>query len=125
MYNILLNQTKKEPFNWHYHRKTITKVFKFLRKKKNGGFCALQRNGGGPSNGWCEIDHVRKEKSENIVFYHWQNWFDFKLDGQLYLNWRGDGNAIVSAFKNENLDVEWDGSDDKCIIINFQYRKKK
>ena len=54
-----------------------------------------------------------------VIFWDFLNWFNFKLDGQLYLNWRGDGNAIVSAFKNENLDVEWDGSDDKCIIINF------
>ena len=29
------------PFNWQYHRKTITLVFKYLRIKKNGGYCAL------------------------------------------------------------------------------------
>ena len=35
------------PFNWQYHLKTITSVFKHLREKKNGGFCTLQRKGGG------------------------------------------------------------------------------
>ena len=37
----------------------------------------------------------------------------------LYLNWRGDGKAIVDAFKLKNLHVDWNGSENNSIIIDF------
>ena len=96
----------------HARRKTIAKAFAELRQR---GFLALQRHTCCRSCGWYEVP----EDQEHVVFYHEQDWHAFKETGVLWLAWAGDGRAVVDAFARHGLAVEWDGTPDRRIAVDF------
>ena len=95
-------------------RKTVTRVFVELRKKKNGSFICKQNWTCCQSCGWAEIPD-----GENIVFYHQQDKDCFYDSGKLFLCWSGDGNKIAETFRNEGVKVDWNGEENIRIRLDF------
>jgi hypothetical protein len=58
---------------------------------------------------------------KTAVFYSEQESESIKDNGNfkhpIYLHWMGNGNKIVKALNNENLQVEWDGSEYSAIKV--------
>ena len=91
----------------------ITKAFRELRKQ---GYVAKQ-------NFWCcqscAWGDLSDEESEKAVFYHEQDNQDLKENGKCCLSWSGDGQLIVDILTKNGLIVEWDGSNNKRIVIEI------
>jgi len=69
------------------------------------------------SCGWEEIS-----ESDKVVFWHNQTHekaFNDSLElvGNLYLQWAGDANEIITTFVKNGFQAQWSGNPDKCIII--------
>lgn len=90
----------------------LTKAFKELRKE---GFFARQNFTCCQSCGWAEVP---EKQSEKAVFYHSQDNDDIEK-GFVYLAWSGDGQLILSILKKYFKDIEWDGTANQRIKINF------
>ena len=40
---------------------------------------------------------------------------------QVFFNWGNDSaNVLVEAFERNGFDVEWDGSEYNCVVVNFE-----
>ena len=100
--------------NFKEQRSTITRVFKKLRTAKGGRFFAKQNHSFDQCGGWADAPNV-----DNIVFYTYQDLQYLKLDGEVCLAWQGDAQKIVKAFEEEGVDVNWDGSRNMRIVLNF------
>ena len=92
----------------------LNKAFRELRKN---GFIARQNFSCCQSCGSYEIVHEHPGKP--YVFYHRQDTQACERYHELYLAWNGDGQKIVDILKNNDLEVVWDGSDSKRIMIQF------
>jgi len=92
-------------------KQKITKAFRDLRKE---GYFARQNFWCCQSCGWAAIP---EEKSEKAVFYHRQDNEGFIKGDDLNLAWCGDGNLIKSILEKNELEVEWDGTNEKRIIV--------
>lgn len=94
-------------------KKQLTKAFAELRKK---GYFARQDFECCQSCGWASIPEEQKDKA---VFYHHQDTQDIKRMSKVYLCWSGSGNEIVDTLQKYNLPTEWDGSDNKRILVTL------
>ncbi len=106
-------------------RKIITRVFKKLRLKGNGGFCAKQNFGWCRSEGWWLLEQLLGDRYDSTpcVWYHWQANENLKREREVYLAW-GDteehARTICRLFEEEQgVTVEWDGTKNKCIKLKF------
>ena len=52
-----------------------------------------------------------------MVFYHTQAYQGFKENGELYLNWQGNGQEIINIANKIGLWTKWDGSEDTKILV--------
>jgi hypothetical protein len=74
----------------------------------------------------CAWDAVPDELAERVVFYHNQDYYDFKEGGTLYLAWAGDGELIVSILKKWGMEINWNGSETQRIgIVSSSVKKTK
>jgi hypothetical protein len=89
----------------------LTKAFKALRKK---GYFARQ-------NFWCcqscAWSAMTDEQAKKTVFYHRQDANDLRDNDFCYLAWSGNGQEIVEVLKENGVQVEWDGSNVKRMLI--------
>jgi hypothetical protein len=92
-------------------KEQLTKAFKELRK---AGYFARQNYQCCQGCAWAEIPD---EKSERAVFYHGQDKRKIDKYGDVYLAWSGDAEEIVGILKNNGLDVEWSGDENKRIRV--------
>ena len=97
-------------------RVKVRTAFKALRKK---GYFARMNFWCCQSCGWAAIE---EDKADKAVFYHNQDHVDAwdtdnNLQNKLYLCWAGDGKVITEVLTQHGLDVEWEGSDDKRIVV--------
>lgn len=103
------------------NRSVITRVFRELRKKKNGEFFARQNYYCCSS---CAVSAIPDEL-DNWVFYHMQDRDDLIEDQCVSLGWQGDVSKIVELFTSEIgssplVDVKWDGSSSTRISLTFR-----
>ena len=54
---------------------------------------------------------------EKYVVYHTQSAEHLSEKGQVYLNWQGDAEEIIRVLAMHGLNPEWDGRDDRNILI--------
>lgn len=93
----------------------FTLAFRNLRKR---GFFARQNYLCCQSCAWSSIP---EEKSNKVVFYHQQDNESFDgrdLERPIHLAWGGDGKEIVEELEKVGFEVEWDGSENKRIIVH-------
>ena len=93
------------------NKKLLNKGFKKLRKL---GYVAFQDFWCCSSCGWAALSD---EQAKKAVFYHHQDKVSMLEKGEVYLSWSGHGNEIVKVFTDLGLEVDWDGSDRKRILI--------
>lgn len=89
----------------------LSKAFAELRK---AGYFAKQNYLCCQSCGWASMT---EEEADNAVFYHNQDHRSFKKGDDLSLCWSGNGYQIFYILKKHGLDVVWDGSQFKRIIV--------
>jgi hypothetical protein len=65
----------------------------------------------------CAWGSIPEELAEKVVFYHNQDYYDFKQGHTFYLAWAGDGEAIVSVLQKWGLKVNWGGAENQRIGI--------
>lgn len=66
------------------------------------------------SCGWAALS---EEEAKLAVFYHSQDAQGLRKGDDLYLCWAGDGQEIVDVLKNYGLDVEWEGTTNRRIVV--------
>jgi hypothetical protein len=105
-------------------KEKVNQAFKLLRKT---GYIAKQNFWCCQSCGWSAINNDYPD-AEKVVFYHNQDndsWNKNKeLDHSLALAWAGNGAEIVDIIKSVGLNVEWDGSEDKRIMIQPEQQEQ-
>lgn len=89
----------------------LSKAFAELRK---AGYFAKQNHLCCQSCGWASMT---KEEAKNAVFYHAQDTMSFRKGDDLYLCWSGNGYQIAYTLQKHGLEVLWDGSDNKRIVV--------
>ncbi len=57
------------------------------------------------------------KKNKKAVFYHRQDAADFQKTNYVYLGWEGDGEEIVAALRRAGLRAEWNGDDERRILV--------
>ncbi len=103
----------------------LKKAFHLLRTKHN---ITARMNFSCCGNcGSYELGEIVKEKKlDGYVFYHHQDEDNFKEGGDVYLRYgkgvgaitaHGVGRLIVSVCKEVGLQTDWDGTDEKCILV--------
>jgi hypothetical protein len=95
-------------------KKNLNKAFQALRK---AGYNAKQNLMCCQSCAWSSMTDQEAEKA---VFYHRQDADDLKETGECYLSWSGNGKEIVRILKENDIKVDWEGSDDKRIKIKIE-----
>ena len=94
-------------------QKPLTLAFKELRKL---GYFARQ-------NFWCcqscAWSAMNDEEAKKTVFYHRQDAYNLKEDGNCYLAWSGNGKEIVSVFNKHGIETDWDESPNTRIKITI------
>ena len=65
-----------------------------------------------------------KNWQKKVVFYHNQDYYDFKQGHTFYLAWAGDGEVIVSVLQKWGLKVNWGGAENQRIGIAPSSAKK-
>ncbi len=88
----------------------LAKAFASLRKQ---GFIAKMNHACCQSCGWAAIP----EDANNVVFFHAQDYDTYLEDGELYLAWHGDSQAICDALKQQRLLAVHDGSKETRILV--------
>ena len=142
-YIIALPSSSRQP-TYNECRKVITRVFKKLRLKFNGGFWAKQNFSCCNSCGWHDIRHggpnntpligpngqpmfnEAGELTQPCVWYHSQSNDMLKEGATVYLAWGGTdehGQTIRRLFEEEGVTVEWDGTQTKKIGLHFSSKK--
>jgi hypothetical protein len=102
-----------------------TKKMKTENKKKlNQAFAALRKAGYTAKQNFlccqsCAWNALSNKEAEKAVFYHQQDADDLKETGIIHLAWSGNGKEIVKILKEHGLDVEWEGSDNKRIVVDL------
>jgi hypothetical protein len=65
----------------------------------------------------CARAAIPEDQIDNAVFYHAQA-FDYLLEeGEVYLNWSGDAEEIISVLERHGMTVEWDGDPHTTILV--------
>jgi hypothetical protein len=87
------------------------------------GFRTLRTRGYFAEQNWqccqsCGCRAVPDEFARRYVFYHAQDADDLREHGETRIAWAGDGDEIVEVFRAEGLRVEWNGSQDRRILIS-------
>jgi hypothetical protein len=87
----------------------------------NNAFAVLRKRGYFAKQNWqccqtCGVDAVPDDVTD-YVFYHGQAALMMEERGAVHLSWGGDGNEIVKVFRDNGLDVDWDGSDGQRIGV--------
>ena len=95
------------------NKKRLNSAFKQFRKE---GWKAEQDFWCCSSCGWSALED---EEAEKAIFYHRQDTKTMQETGKLYLAWSGDGRRIVEILETFGLVVEWDGSENKRILVNL------
>ena len=95
-------------------RTNLSEAFVQLRRD---GYFARQNFMCCQSCGWAAIPETRHDKA---VFYHAQDYRNYKYGSDVYLSWDGDGEFIVNTLKNFGLEVEWDGDKYTRILVKNQ-----
>ena len=90
---------------------SLTKAFKDLRK---AGYFARQSFQCCQGCGWASVP---EGKSDKVVFYHQQDKSDLYRHGYVHLAWSGDGEEIKNILTENDLTVEWNGSDTTRIKV--------
>jgi hypothetical protein len=93
-------------------RTNLSNAFAQLRKQ---GYVAKQNFTCCQSCGWAAIYDAKL-----AVFYHSQDAQGLRKGDDLYLCWSGDGQEIVDVLKNYGLDVEWEGTNNRRIMVKNQ-----
>ena len=57
------------------------------------------------------------EDNEKYVYFHEQEADRLDLAGFCYLNWGGDANLICSVLRDHRVGCEWEGAEDKAIMV--------
>lgn len=91
-----------------------------FKQKLNKAFVELRKNGYiAKQNFWCcqscAWANIPKE-AKKIVFYHKQD-VKYICEGKVYIAWAGNGMEICHIFSKHGMRYEWDGSNDKRILI--------
>jgi hypothetical protein len=89
----------------------LTKSFRELRKM---GYFARQNFKCCQS---CGCSAIPEELKDKYIFYHYQDNGDLLRHGECYLAWSGNGEQIVKILKQNDVIVEWDGSQDTRILV--------
>jgi hypothetical protein len=89
----------------------LSKAFAELRKK---GYFARQNFWCCQTCGWAALTD---EQAERAVFYNEQDYADYKRGQDVYLSWAGDGEFISQILTKHKLELEWDRSPSKRIMI--------
>ncbi len=89
----------------------ITEAFKDLRKL---GYFARQNFECCQTCGWSRVP---ENKQNRAVFYHNQDNNSLRTEGKCHLAWEGDGNEIVGVLNKHGIRTEWDGTDNKRILM--------
>jgi hypothetical protein len=97
----------------------LTIAFKALRRK---GYFAKQNFLCCQSCGWAEINELGYD--DKAVFYHVQDYHDYKDGQDFFLAWRGDGNEIVKTLNKYGVQTLWNGEDNKRIKVLHKSVKK-
>jgi len=92
-------------------RTNLSLAFADLRKK---GYTVKRNFWCCGSCGWAALS---EEEAMRAVFYHKQDAADFRRGDDLYLSWSGNGHEIVLTFIKRGLDVIWDETTGKKIIV--------
>jgi hypothetical protein len=97
-------------------------VTKNFRRALGRGFRILQEHGYFAKQNWkccqtCGTCAVPDEYAEFYVFYHEQDAECLRNEDKTYLAWAGIGEEIVEIFRAEGLQVEWNGSRDRRILV--------
>ena len=76
--------------------------------------------GQGQAIGWVNGTPVNRADQAKINRrWGWQ-YNSEVAEKSVYINWGNDaGRAIAAAFRDQGFDVEWDGSDHSCVVVNF------
>jgi len=121
LWEVRVEETPIRMDLYRQNKSVITRVFKELRKKRNGGFFAKQN-----FMTCCNIAvSAIPDETENWVYYHAQDTDNLKRTQSVFLAWKGDANKIVDLFKREIgstplLEVNWNGSVDTRIELKFK-----
>jgi len=98
------------------------------RTNLKNSFAKLQRRGYFTRKSFwccntCAWSALTKEQAEKTVFYNkqdadraWDNNGNVSQFG-IHLSWNGDGKEICKVLRDSGLLVEWDGSEDKRILL--------
>jgi hypothetical protein len=95
-------------------RTNLSNAFAQLRKQ---GYVAKQNFLCCQSCGWAALS---EEEAKLAVFYHSQDAQGLRKGDDLHLCWAGNGEEIVDVLKNYGLDVEWEGTTNRRIMVKNQ-----
>lgn len=116
-------QTAPQPTS---HRAAIRTAFRRLRS--HGAFARMNFECCS-SCAWYQVGHEPSNSNRTVVFYNQQSDNAFysnhrrgrartdTLQRPLYLQWHGDAQQIIDALRAEGLDVEWEGTTTKAIMV--------
>jgi hypothetical protein len=105
--------------NYSKNGTNLTIAFKALRRK---GYFAKQNFLCCQSCAWAEIAEMGYD--DKAVFYHAQDYDNYKDGQDFFLAWDGDGNEIVETLNKYGVQTEWNGNDVKRIkVITSSIRK--
>lgn len=109
----------------------LKKVFPQLRKESvlaNGNYLCCQS-----CASYGLADSARTRKKEGYVFWHRQDEESLRRDGHLYIAFSGMdenmttkvvGMLTVKLLEEAGLTVEWNGSEDKRILVDLTKRAR-
>lgn len=92
----------------------MEKLNKALRELRKIGYEAKRHF-------WCcnscgSADFFSRGVSK-FVFMHQQAEEAFKKSGKAYFAWEGDGQEIVDVFEKNGLIVDWNGTEERKIVV--------
>ena len=89
----------------------ITRAFGELRGR---GYFARQNFMCCQSCAWAEVPDSKRSKT---VFFHNQDYYNYKDGMTFFLSWTGDADEIIGVLEHWGLQVVWDGTENSRIGI--------
>ena len=106
-----MNRYRRPHEDYEEMKRRLQNAFKRLRKL---GYVAR-------SNFWCcsscAWSDLTEAQASHAVFYNKQAGENFKNNGQVHLQWSGDGKLITSVLREEGLTLDWDGTLQNSITV--------
>lgn len=66
----------------------------------------------------CGVAAIPERFAEKFIFYHEQEAVRLCTKDEVLLNWAGDAEIIMNAFRRHELIVEWEGDPNRKISIS-------